>query len=97
MFRILFWNVHGHALESNVARLIRKHGVDLVLLAESGISAERLLEEVGPVGRRAYWNLPTAKDLIQMFTRVAPEPSGPNILEAPTTVAQMTRTASSGT
>jgi hypothetical protein len=35
-----------------------------------------MLDEIGPVGQRPYWNLLTAKERIQIFTRVAPETYG---------------------
>ena len=43
MFRVLFWNLHGHALHAHVASLIAAHRVDFIALAEPGGAPDGLL------------------------------------------------------
>src|SRR5579862_9896555 len=69
MFRILFWNVNWRPLHPNVARLVLRHRVDLILLAESSIPPERILCAIGTT----FWCVPTECTRIQMFTRIRPE------------------------
>ena len=44
MINFLFWNLRGKPLKEHVTTLCREHEVDILILAESNIPREELLD-----------------------------------------------------
>lgn len=72
MTRFLFWNMGRKSLEESLFRLAHNHRVDVLLLAEMGLPAGQILEEVLNRDEVLYFAPATpkpAREKVRIFTR----------------------------
>jgi len=81
--RFLFWNTNQRPVEPIVARLAQRHDVDLLVLAESALSPERLLGLLNPGQAQPYRCPPGLSRRLTFYVR-----------ESVTTFASVTDTTS---
>jgi hypothetical protein len=68
MLTFLFWNINNRPLHQRIARLVERHEVDLLLLAESGPLTGRVLEALNG-GTRSRFQLQSSAKKVALFTR----------------------------
>lgn len=69
MLTFLFWNLNKQPLATRVARLVRAHSPDVVMLAECEIEADRLVEAVNTTSGGDYAFAPGTTGKIKVFAR----------------------------
>lgn len=68
MLTFLFWNVNNRLLEERIARLVRLHEVDVLMLAECGMSVESVLSALNG----DFCSAPGTCNAISVYTRFDP-------------------------
>lgn len=58
MASFLFWNLRRRPLAPVVGRLVSRHGVDVLILAECAIAEADLLRELQSAGNGPFWRVP---------------------------------------
>ena len=57
MLTFLFWNINGKPLQRTIGNLVRRHNVDIVILAESPIAEEKIIREVNRGASQSWQHL----------------------------------------
>jgi hypothetical protein len=70
MTSFLFWNVMHHDLRALVASAVIERDVDILLLAESGVSDGDMVAALNTATGRSYAALSLASDKVRVFTRL---------------------------
>ena len=67
MLSVLFWNVQKKPLLDRVARIVRAHAVDVVVLAECAQSDAELLAALNAGGLSAFSTPPRGEDRLALL------------------------------
>src|SRR5438270_12599732 len=70
MTSFLFWNVMDHDLRALVTRAVAERDVDVLLLAESGVSDDDVQVALRAGTGRAYEAISFETDKVRVFTRL---------------------------
>ncbi len=82
MTTFLFWNVRRKPLESTIARLVERHEVDVVLLAEPGTPEVALRRELNKASLRPFRRVPfVAFTRVELYSRLPSACFGPPVRE----------------
>jgi len=68
MLTLLFWNIDNRPLHQTIARLVRRHDVDVVLLAECRLLTGQILRALNE-GTRPGFQLQASERKVAVFTR----------------------------
>jgi hypothetical protein len=84
MISFLFWNINRKPLKRAISNLARRHSVDLVILAESEIPNEELIDELnrGRLSSQAEFEVPDSSSLCERITIVPRCRPGSMIIKA---------------
>ncbi len=69
MLTFLFWNLNGKPLEASVARLVQRHAVDVLILAECTSSAATILTELSKKNAGNFEWTSSRQTLTHVFSR----------------------------
>lgn len=73
MITFLFWNLNRKPLQEVVTRLVRRHAVDVLMLAECNMSPDHMLAELNTEDRAEFFYAPTPiRTRVEIFTRFTP-------------------------
>jgi Endonuclease/Exonuclease/phosphatase family len=70
MTSFLFWNVMGHDVRTLIARAVIERGVDILLIAEPGVSDGDMQTALRTATGRDYAALSEPNDKVRVFTRL---------------------------
>lgn len=70
MLTFLFWNMKRLARQEVLARLVRRHNVDVIMLAECALGTEEVLTKLNAGGRAEYHYNPGLCPAIEIYSKL---------------------------
>ena len=77
MLRFLFWNLNGKALQDRVAKLVRAHETDVLVLAECSVPENLILDALNVESHSPFHKSTSLLRTLAVFTRRGPLPRAP--------------------